>query len=81
MVEEEQILLDVMKRYESIDIPLSSFVELAPPLQPRYYSISSSNRVRRLCSVMTVARETCELIHITTGLSTKHPPNGRPNAA
>ena len=57
MVDEEQILLDVMNRYASIDVPLGGFVELAPPLQPRYYSISSSNRVHP------------QHIHLTVGLT------------
>lgn len=57
MVDEEQILLDVMNRYASIDVPLGGFVELAPPLQPRYYSISSSDRVHP------------QHIHLTVGLT------------
>jgi cytochrome P450/NADPH-cytochrome P450 reductase len=38
-------LLDMLRRYPSIDLPLNAALELLPPLRPRYYSISSSPTV------------------------------------
>lgn len=38
-------LLDMLRRYPSVDLPLNVALELLPPLRPRYYSISSSPSV------------------------------------
>jgi cytochrome P450/NADPH-cytochrome P450 reductase len=35
-------LLDMLRRYPSVDLPLNTALELLSPLRPRYYSISSS---------------------------------------
>ncbi len=35
-------LLDMVQRYQSIDVPLNTCLDLLPGLAPRYYSISSS---------------------------------------
>jgi cytochrome P450 / NADPH-cytochrome P450 reductase len=50
-VYEEQILkrrvtmLDLVEKYEACEIPFEKFLEMLPPLKPRYYSISSSPRI------------------------------------
>lgn len=57
---EEQILkkrvtmLDLVEKYEACEIPFEKFVELLPPLKPRYYSISSSPRVNHARASITV---------------------------
>lgn len=35
-------LLDLLDRFPAIDLPLAAFVELAPAIAPRFYSIASS---------------------------------------
>lgn len=35
-------MLDLLERYPACELPFERFVELLPPLKPRYYSISSS---------------------------------------
>ncbi len=48
-------LLDVLDLVPSVELSLALFLELLPPLRPRYYSISSSPRIdESLCS-LTVA--------------------------
>ncbi|SDI29649.1 cytochrome P450 / NADPH-cytochrome P450 reductase [Alteribacillus persepolensis] len=60
-VYQEQILkkrvsmLDLLEKYEACDMPFERFVELLPPLKPRYYSISSSPRVNPKQASITVA--------------------------
>ncbi|MDO3681984.1 bifunctional cytochrome P450/NADPH--P450 reductase [Paenibacillus ehimensis] len=50
-VYEEQILkkrismLDLLEKYEACQLPFERLIELLPPLQPRYYFITSSPRV------------------------------------
>ncbi|MCP3774186.1 bifunctional cytochrome P450/NADPH--P450 reductase [Paenibacillus sp. MZ04-78.2] len=50
-VYEEQILkkrmtmLDLLEKYEACQLPFERLIELLPPLQPRYYFISSSPQV------------------------------------
>ncbi|MGF9914183.1 bifunctional cytochrome P450/NADPH--P450 reductase [Paenibacillus ehimensis] len=57
---EEQILkkritmLDLVEKYEACEIPFEKFLELLPPLKPRYYSISSSPRVNADRASITV---------------------------
>ncbi|WP_420901959.1 cytochrome P450 [Paenibacillus dendritiformis] len=57
---EEQILkkrvtmLDLVEKYEACEIPFEKFVELLPPLKPRYYSISSSPRMDEERASITV---------------------------
>ncbi|NGP60472.1 bifunctional cytochrome P450/NADPH--P450 reductase [Paenibacillus thiaminolyticus] len=57
---EEQILkkrvtmLDLVEKYEACEIPFEKFVELLPPLKPRYYSISSSPRMNHARASITV---------------------------
>ncbi|WP_248924627.1 bifunctional cytochrome P450/NADPH--P450 reductase [Paenibacillus hamazuiensis] len=57
---EEQILkkrvsmLDLIEKYEACEIPFEKFLELLPPLKPRYYSISSSPRMNAKRAGITV---------------------------
>ncbi|RAL21949.1 bifunctional cytochrome P450/NADPH--P450 reductase [Thermoflavimicrobium daqui] len=57
---EEQILkkritmLDLVEKYEACEIPFERFLELLPPLKPRYYSISSSPRIKAERASITV---------------------------
>ncbi|MDU5141912.1 MAG: bifunctional cytochrome P450/NADPH--P450 reductase [Paenibacillus dendritiformis] len=57
---EEQVLkkritmLDLVEKYEACEIPFEKFVELLPPLKPRYYSISSSPRMDQERASITV---------------------------
>ncbi|SCW52892.1 cytochrome P450 / NADPH-cytochrome P450 reductase [Paenibacillus tianmuensis] len=57
---EEQILkkritmLDLVEKYEACEIPFAKFLELLPPLKPRYYSISSSPRMNADRTSITV---------------------------
>ncbi|CAM4463022.1 bifunctional cytochrome P450/NADPH--P450 reductase [Paenibacillus tarimensis] len=37
-------MLDLLLKYEACEMPFERFLELLPPLKPRYYSISSSPR-------------------------------------
>ena len=39
-------LAQLFERYSSLNVPFSSFVELCPYLQPRYYTISSSSNAQ-----------------------------------
>ena len=41
-------MLDLLERYEACELPFERFLELLPPLKPRYYSISSSRRLARI---------------------------------
>jgi cytochrome P450/NADPH-cytochrome P450 reductase len=38
-------MLDLLERYPACELPFERFLELLPPLKPRYYSISSSPRI------------------------------------
>ncbi|MCH9736888.1 MAG: cytochrome P450 [Actinomycetia bacterium] len=49
-------LLDMVQRYESIDVPLNTCLDLLPALTPRYYSISSSPTVSPDRCSITVGR-------------------------
>lgn len=40
-------MLELIEKYEACEIPFERFLELLPPLKPRYYSISSSPAVTR----------------------------------
>jgi cytochrome P450/NADPH-cytochrome P450 reductase len=47
-----QSVLDVLDEFPSCDLPFEIFLDLLPPLRPRYYSISSSPLVSRdSCSI------------------------------
>ncbi len=37
-------MLELLEKYEACEMPFERFLELLPPLKPRYYSISSSPR-------------------------------------
>ncbi|PRX70698.1 cytochrome P450/NADPH-cytochrome P450 reductase [Cohnella sp. SGD-V74] len=52
-------MLDLLDKYEACELPFEKFLELLPPLKPRYYSISSSPRVQpeRLSVTVAVVRE------------------------
>jgi cytochrome P450/NADPH-cytochrome P450 reductase len=47
-------LLDLVEKYEACEMPLEKFLELLPPLKPRYYSISSSPRMNKERAAVTV---------------------------
>lgn len=47
-------MLDLLEMYDSCELPLERFMELLPPLKPRYYSISSSPLVRGNDADLTV---------------------------
>ena len=51
----ERSLLDVLDLVPSVEVPIALFLELLPPLRPRYYSISSSPRVEQDRCSLTVA--------------------------
>ncbi|MEC0201275.1 cytochrome P450 [Paenibacillus lautus] len=48
-------MLDLLERYEACELPFERFLELLPPLKPRYYSISSSPKVSRNTASITVS--------------------------
>ncbi|BAU27984.1 cytochrome P450/NADPH-cytochrome P450 reductase [Aneurinibacillus soli] len=60
-VYEEQVLkkrismLDLVEKYEACEMPFERFMELLPPLKPRYYSISSSPRMNTKRASITVS--------------------------
>ncbi|MBD8500133.1 cytochrome P450 [Paenibacillus sp. CAU 1523] len=60
-VYQEQVLskrlsmLTLVEKYEACELPFVKFLELLPPLKPRYYSISSSPRKYRDKTSITVA--------------------------
>ncbi|WP_394297925.1 diflavin oxidoreductase [Gordoniibacillus kamchatkensis] len=47
-------MLDLLEKYPACELPFERFVELLPPLKPRYYSISSSPKMRRDRASITV---------------------------
>ncbi|WP_091171031.1 bifunctional cytochrome P450/NADPH--P450 reductase [Paenibacillus sp. 1_12] len=47
-------MLDLLVKYEACELPFERFIELLPPLKPRYYSISSSPRVQPEQASITV---------------------------
>ncbi|PZD97355.1 NADPH--cytochrome reductase [Paenibacillus sambharensis] len=47
-------MLDLLFKYEACEMPFERFLELLPPLKPRYYSISSSPRVMEDQASITV---------------------------
>ncbi|MCQ6562193.1 bifunctional cytochrome P450/NADPH--P450 reductase [Paenibacillus mendelii] len=47
-------MLDLLEQYEACELPFERFLELLPPLKPRYYSISSSPKVSRNTVSITV---------------------------
>jgi NADPH-ferrihemoprotein reductase len=65
LADNEATLLDVLHQFPSIEIPLHHFIDVAPPLLPRYYSISSSNLLYP------------RTIHLTVGLNQHQTPAGR----
>ncbi|WP_181782143.1 bifunctional cytochrome P450/NADPH--P450 reductase [Pseudonocardia pini] len=44
-------LLDLLDEFPSCDLPFHAYLDLLPPLRPRYYSISSSPAVTKSCDV------------------------------
>ena len=42
-------VLELLDDFGSIDLPFNVYLELLPPMRPRYYSISSSPAVTRTC--------------------------------
>lgn len=48
-------MLQLLEKYEACELPFEKFLELLPPLKPRYYSISSSPRVHSGQASITVA--------------------------
>jgi cytochrome P450/NADPH-cytochrome P450 reductase len=47
--------LDLLERYAACELPFERFLEMLPPLKPRYYSISSSPRIDPGVATLTVA--------------------------
>ena len=56
LVAEQQTLLEMLRRFPSVDVSLTHIVEHLPRLQPRFYSISSSPRAHK------------QQVHITAAL-------------
>lgn len=48
-------MLDLLEKYEACEMPFEKFLELLPPLKPRYYSISSSPHLSPDKASITVA--------------------------
>lgn len=48
-------MLTLLEKYEACELPFVKFLELLPPLKPRYYSISSSPKKYRDKTSITVA--------------------------
>jgi len=44
-------VLELLDEFPSIDLPFNSYLELLPPMRPRYYSISSSPAVTKTCDL------------------------------
>ena len=57
--EERRSVLDVLRAFPSIQPDLAHFFEACPRLQPRYYTIASSNKVHpsRVQLILSVVRE------------------------
>ncbi|OAB26832.1 NADPH--cytochrome reductase [Paenibacillus macquariensis subsp. defensor] len=47
-------MIDLLEKYEACEMPFERFLELLPPLKPRYYSISSSPKVNPELASVTV---------------------------
>lgn len=47
-------MLDLLERYPACELPFPRFIELLPPLKPRYYSISSSPKAQAGTASITV---------------------------
>ncbi|WP_433753394.1 bifunctional cytochrome P450/NADPH--P450 reductase [Paenibacillus amylolyticus] len=48
-------MLDLLEKYEACELPFEKFLELLPPLKPRYYSISSSPSLNSVQASITVS--------------------------
>lgn len=48
-------MLDLLEKYEACELPFEKFLELLPPLKPRYYSISSSPSLNSEQASITVS--------------------------
>ncbi|MFD2700321.1 bifunctional cytochrome P450/NADPH--P450 reductase [Paenibacillus shunpengii] len=48
-------MLDLLEKYEACELPFERFLELLPALVPRYYSISSSPKLRPHTASITVS--------------------------
>jgi sulfite reductase alpha subunit-like flavoprotein/cytochrome P450 len=48
-------MLDLLVKYPACELPFARFIELLPPLKPRYYSISSSPKAQPERASITVA--------------------------
>jgi cytochrome P450/NADPH-cytochrome P450 reductase len=46
-----QSVLELMDDFPSVDLPFNVYLELLPPMRPRYYSISSSPAVANNCHI------------------------------
>ncbi|MGF7050686.1 cytochrome P450/NADPH-cytochrome P450 reductase [Paenibacillus sp. DS2015] len=55
VLEKRISMLDILDKYEACEMSFERFLELLPPLKPRYYSISSSPRLTPDRSSITVA--------------------------
>ena len=58
ILEKNVSLIDLLEEFRSCELPLNVYLELLPPLKPRYYSISSSPLVdAHKCSITVGAVE------------------------
>lgn len=48
-------MLDLLEQYEACELPFELFIEMLPPLKPRYYSLSSSPKIQINKASLTVA--------------------------
>lgn len=54
VLEPRRTLLEVLEQYAAIELSFDAFLEMLPPLRPRYYSISSSPLVQAHTASITV---------------------------
>ncbi|KOY15189.1 bifunctional cytochrome P450/NADPH--P450 reductase [Paenibacillus xylanivorans] len=55
ILENRITMLELLEKYEACELPFERFLELLPPLKPRYYSISSSPHLNSKQASITVS--------------------------
>lgn len=55
ILENRTTMLELLEKYEACELPFERFLELLPPLKPRYYSISSSPNFNAKQASITVS--------------------------